>query len=281
MAIDEDRSRWEKNLNLSLQRVDAEKGHRLDFTIMLNSKRLVVTVFPTSCPEDHISLLVSQYDESFMDNDEKLDKIQEEIVDIIYDAGWRKFAPLAPGIATGSSSPPNSLYSALNPETYYFRLVVDGENADIWCNHVSWALHGQRPGACVGPRGTCYPTEPLFGPDYVALNVTANLPTYSARDITFTRKLMGLGFIAKVSLNGHDMCCKVLNPNQVKAVQREFACLKKIADSQHADLISAPRLIGFVVDDNPADGIGILEEYIPHTMTLARFLKSTAIVATE
>ncbi|TVY42044.1 hypothetical protein LCER1_G008983 [Lachnellula cervina] len=264
MAVAEDRSRWEKNLSFCTQRVDMEDGHRLDFTIIINGKRFIITVLPAPCPADPITPLISRYDKLFLDNDEELQKAQDEIEDIIYDAGWCKFAPLAPGIERGPSTPPMSLYSALNPETFYFRLVVDGANADVIQE---------------------YPSRPLFGPDYVAINITVNLPRYSVRDITVIEKLMGTGYIAKVSVNGQDMCCKVLVPNQVKAVQREYACLKKIADSQHADSISAPRLIGFVVDDDADEGacIGILEEYIPHVMTLGRCLKNinTEIVAAE
>ncbi|TVY87562.1 hypothetical protein LAWI1_G005477 [Lachnellula willkommii] len=246
MAVDED---W--------ARVNMEDGRRLDFTIMINRKRFIITVLPNPYPDDPIAPLISRYAKSFMDNDEELDKAQDEIEDIIYDAGWRKFAPLAPGVERGPSNPPISLYSALNPETFYFRLVVDdGANADIVQE---------------------YPSRPLFGPGYITLNVTGDLPRYSARDITVTRKLMGTGYIGKVSADGQDMCCKVLVPNQVKAVQREYACLKKIADSQHAYSISALRLIGFVIDggDDEEASIGIIEEYIPHTVTLGRLLKNT------
>ncbi|TVY35616.1 hypothetical protein LSUB1_G006282 [Lachnellula subtilissima] len=168
IAINEDRARWEKNVSFCTQKVDMEDGHRLDFTIMINSKRFIVTILPTPSPDDPVTPLISRY---------------------------------------------------------------------------------------------------------------------LAQDITITKKLMGTGFIARVSAKGQDMCCKVLVPHQVKAVQREYECLKKIADSQYAHSINAPRLIGFVVDhnDDKGAGIGILEEYIPHVMTLGRFLKNenTEIVAIE
>ncbi|TVY23331.1 hypothetical protein LHYA1_G007986 [Lachnellula hyalina] len=243
IAIDEDRARWEKNVSFCTQTVDMEDGHRLDLTIRINSKHFIVTVLPTPSPDDPITPLISRYNKSFMDNDEELQKAQDEIEDIIYEAGWRKFALLAPGIERGSSTPPISLLSTLNPETFLF--------------------------SSGGGSREC----------------PSNLPRYSARDITITEKLMGTGFIARVSAKGQDMCCKVLAPRQVKAVQREYECLKKIADSQYAYSISAPRLIGFVVDDDDDEGagIGILEEYIPHVMTLGRFLKNknTEIVAIE
>ena len=127
MAVDEDRARGEKNLRFSTQRVDGEDGHRHDLTIICNGKRFVITACPTSFPEDPITPLLSLYSKFLEDDDdENLREAQDEIEDIIYEAGWRKFAPLAPGIEIGSSNPPNSLHSARN--LLFFRLVIDREN---------------------------------------------------------------------------------------------------------------------------------------------------------
>ncbi|KAF4633404.1 hypothetical protein G7Y89_g4721 [Cudoniella acicularis] len=263
MAVDEDRALWEKNLRFSTQRVDGEDGHRHDFTIMCNGKRFVVTVCPTPHPEDPITPLLSQYNKAFLedDDDENLQKAQDEIEDIIYEAGWRKFAPLAPGMERGPLNPPISLHFAINPETFYFHLVMDGGNADVIQEH---------------------PSRSKYVPSYLAINVTSNLPRYSAREILFTKKLMGTGYIAKVSVNRQDMCCKMLVPTDGKAVQREYECLKKIADSKHASSIKAPRLIGFVVNGGDDEGvIGILEEYIPHTMNLGGSQSDIKAAASE
>jgi hypothetical protein len=65
------------------------------------------------------------------------------------------------------------------------------------------------------------------------------------------------------------MCCKVGTPVHGTAVQREYECLQKIAVSKQVASIRAPKLIGFVVDDNRGV-IGILEEFIPHVYTLGR-----------
>lgn len=80
---------------------------------------------------------------------------------------------------------------------------------------------------------------------------------------------MGTEYIAEVSINRQDMCCKMLTPINSKAVQREYECLKEIGNSKHASSIRAPKLMGFVVSDDDDDEVsGILEEYIPHTITL-------------
>lgn len=215
---------------------------------MCNSKRFVVTVHPTSSsPEDPIPRLLSQCSKRIQndDDEEKAWKAQEEIEDIIYEAGWRKFGPLAPGIEKGPSVPPISLHSSANPETFYFHLVMDGKNADVVQDD---------------------PPPSNNGPSHLIMGDASNLPRFSAREILFVKKLMGTGYIAKVSVNGQEMCCKMSLPSSNKAVQREYECLKKIADSNNASSIRAPRLFGLIVGDEGVDGI--LEEYIPHTMTL-------------
>lgn len=111
------------------------------------------------------------------------------------------------------------------------------------------------------------PTPPSRYDPYLTLGVTPDLPTFSAREILFTENLLGTGYIAKVTVNGQDMCCKMLARSQAKAVQREYACLKEIAESKHASSIRVPKLLGFVVGDNDKESTGVLEEYIPHTMT--------------
>jgi serine/threonine protein kinase len=126
-----------------------------------------------------------------------------------------------------------------------------------------------------------HPSRPNYVPSYLAINVTSTLPRHSAREILFTKKLMGTRYIAKVSVNGQDMCCKMLAPYHIEAVQREYESLKKIADSKHASSIRAPKLIGFGGGDGDEGVIGILEEYIPHTMTLNGSRRGIITVATS
>ena len=250
MGIDEDQAAWEKNLKFCTERVDGEDDHRLDFFFLINDKSFIVTVCATPDSSDSITQLVSRYSQAFNeeDDDEEIQKAQGEIEGIIYDAGWRKFAHLAPAIEK-DNSPPIFLHSVLNPETFYFRLATDGENTDLIQEH---------------------PAESPYGPAYLHINITSDLPRYAAREIQFKKKFMGLGYNAHVFVNGQDMCCKIAKPGHAKAVQREYECLKKIADSEHAGSISAPALLGFVVDGGDEEIIGILEEYIPHATNVGR-----------
>ncbi|RDL30717.1 Protein kinase-like (PK-like) [Venustampulla echinocandica] len=249
MATGEDRAQWEKNLDYYIQGVNGEIGQGYDFTIVCNSKRFVVAVWPGPLPDDQTTSLLSRYSKAVLaDDEEEIQNVQDKIDDIIYEAGWQRFARLAPAIENGSPRSPIDLHSRLNPETFYFRLVIDGENTDIVQES---------------------PPPPKFRPFHLDIKFESNLPRYSAREVFVAKKLPGTGFIAKVSVNGQDMCCKVGTPIYGKAVQREYECLQKIAVSKHASSIRAPKLIGFIFDD---DGgiIGILEEFIPHARTLGR-----------
>ncbi|EHK97581.1 hypothetical protein M7I_6669 [Glarea lozoyensis 74030] len=231
------------------EKVDGEDDHRLDFFILINDKSFVVTVCASLDSNDSVTQLVSRYNQAFNENgEEEIQKAQGEIEDIIYDAGWRKFVRLAPATEKNNSASV-LLHSVLNPETFYFRLATDGENTDLTQEH---------------------PMKSAYGPAYFHLNISSNLPRYAAQEIQFKKKFMGLGFNARVLVNGQEMCCKIAKPGQAKAVQREYECLKKIADCEHAGIISAPALLGLVVDGGDDKVIGILEEYIPHTTSVGR-----------
>jgi hypothetical protein len=91
---------------------------------------------------------------------------------------------------------------------------------------------------------------------------------------------MGTGYIARVSMNGQDLCCKIGTTTWGAAVQREYECLQKIAMSENASSIRVPKLVGFVIDDDEGT-IGILEEFIPHEFTLGRVKGGVAAVSIE
>jgi hypothetical protein len=55
-------------------------------------------------------------------------------------------------------------------------------------------------------------------------------PKYLARNIAVTNKLMGTGYIARVSVNGQDMCCKIGTTTWGAAIQREYECLQEDRD---------------------------------------------------
>ena len=154
---------------------------------------------------------------------------------------------LSPRIST------KDLHSDLNPETLYLRLVVTEGHAEI----------------------VQTPTHPS---QFISFHLnlkdnTLDLPRYSSRDITVASKLMGSGYIAKVSTRGLDMCCKISTTQSFKAVQREYDCLRQIKISKIAASIPARTLFGLVVDDDDGVIFGILEELITNEGRLSDLVK--------
>ncbi|KAL5316987.1 hypothetical protein ACEPPN_016039 [Leptodophora sp. 'Broadleaf-Isolate-01'] len=256
MEISLDRAQWEEHLLCYFTGSTGEVGGDFDFTIMCNTKRLIVTVSPSPDPDDKARLLLSQYSEAGLDDE---DQVQDEIIDMIFEAGWRIFAQLAPSPENRAASFPTNLYSDLYPETFYFRLVVVGGTAQI--RQESSPQHQNHHLYLVTKDGFHW-------------------PKYPARNIVVTKKLMGTGYIAKVTVDGQNMCCKIGTMTSRAAVQREYECLQKIAITADASSIRAPRLFGFVVDDDE-NTIGILQDFIPHEFTLGRVKGGLAIVSHE
>lgn len=256
MEISTDRAQWEKHLFCYFTGSTGEIGGDFDFTIMCNTKRLIVTVSPSPDPDDKARLLLSRYSEAGPDDE---DQIQDEIIDMIFEAGWQIFPHLAPSPEDRAARFPTNLHSDLYPETFYFRLSMVGGSAQI----VQLSSPQQQN------RHFYLTTKDGF-----------DWPKYQARDIVVMKKLMGTGYIAKVSMNGQDMCCKIGTMTAHAAVQREYECLQKIAMAEDASSIRVPRIVGFVVDDDE-NTIGILEEFIPHEYTLGKVKGGVAAVPHE
>jgi hypothetical protein len=264
VEADDSRAQWDENLRYSCTNSTGEINHDWDFTIICNSKHFIVTVSPGPLPEDPTTSLLTQYSKAFVeDDDEKIQEAQDEILGLVFNAGWQKFRAIAPPILEGDSSsrtPAKSLHSDLNPEIFYFSVVVTKEHAEI----VQTTPHP--------PQSNLFYLNPKDN--------TVDLPRYSSRDITVTSKLMGLGYIAKVLISGLDMCCKIGTTQSFKAVQREYDCLQQIRISKSAAPIPAPKLLGLVVDD---DGvvIGVLEEFIANKGKLSDVVKNEAGASEE
>ncbi|KAL2073758.1 hypothetical protein VTL71DRAFT_11084 [Oculimacula yallundae] len=256
MEPDDAKTHWVRSVRACCIQASGEIDHDWDFTIVCNSKHFVVTVSP-GLPQDPTTPLLTQYSKVFHEDDEEIvQEAQDAILDLIFDVGWQQFRAIAPPILEGDSCPEiatRSLHSEINPETYYFRLVVIEGQVEMV----------QEP-----------PPQPQPNSFHLDLkDDTLDLPRYSSRDITVTRKLMGLGYIAKVIIRGLDMCCKIATAQTFKAVQREYDCLRQIAVSKSAVSIPAPKLLGLVVDDDGAV-IGILEKFIENKGTLSDIIKS-------
>jgi hypothetical protein len=91
---------------------------------------------------------------------------------------------------------------------------------------------------------------------------------------------MGTSYIARVSINGKDLCCKIGATTWGAGVQREYECLQKVAMSKNTSTTQVPKLVGFMADDD-GHPIRILEEFILHKLTLGKVRGGVADVPIE
>jgi hypothetical protein len=114
MEISADRAQWEEHLSYYFKGSMGEIGGDHGFTIRCNTKCFVVTVSPSSGPDSKAGLLLSRYNEAIQTDDhEESQNIENEVLEIIYEAGWRIFAQLAPSPESRVPGFPRNLYSDL------------------------------------------------------------------------------------------------------------------------------------------------------------------------
>lgn len=220
---------------------DSGCGDGLFITIMYHDKRFHVFLLPLSSPDTIEGPLVSKFDSLDDDDVDEILAIQEEIEIIVYEAGrsiWTQLAPPLP-----DKPEPSDLHSLLYPETFSFRFITNNGKAELIPQEIEEARYHDR-----------------FGMKIVN---DMGLPQYSSKDIRVLETLAGQGYIARVSVEGKEMCCKSGDEAFWQGIEREFDCLRKVARSHLANSIRVPRLLGLVTSAETGMIIGILEEYIP------------------
>ncbi|TVY20794.1 hypothetical protein LARI1_G001796 [Lachnellula arida] len=240
MNTDESQAGWDYRL----VEVYSGRGDGVTVTIICNGKRIIVDFLPTESLDGTIEgPLIARYGAAILDEDvDEIDAAQQEIDDLIYTAGKRIFARLAPPLATGSQL--GNLHSLLYPETISFRFATIDGKAELLKQDCDSYLEHTHP--------------PLF-----QINNDLGLPKFSSDSIHVLEEIQGEGAITRVLVDGLERCCKSGEPFYWEAVAREADCLWKIARSKHALSIRVPKLTGLVTSADNGQTIGILEEYIP------------------
>jgi hypothetical protein len=262
MGSNGEKVQWEENLEYYLKDASGEIDHDFDFTIICNSKHIVVTISPNQLHRGRAATLLSRYSQADDDDINELENIERDILDIIYKAGWQKFKRIAPTIPPSQKCPSigftENLHLDLNRETFHFKLISVGEKEEITESFPS------NPGL------------PLLDVRGDALG----LSRYSSRDIVTISKLPSTGFVAKICVGELVMCCKILTAKYLKAVQREYDCLSQIMLADNGTSIPTPRLLGLVVDDDGAM-IGILQTFIENDGTLSNVFKREVAISKD
>ncbi|KAI1157751.1 hypothetical protein F5B18DRAFT_643738 [Nemania serpens] len=216
-------------------------GDGLFITILYHGKRFHISLLPPSSPDTVEGPLISKFDSIDDEDDDQVLAVQKEIETIVYKTGVSVWTQLAPPIPNGTEL--SDLHSLLYPETFSFRFVTNDGKAKLIPHQIDEAIYHNR-----------------FGMKIVN---DIGLPQYSSKDVLVLDTLKGEGYIAKVLVEGREMCCKSGDEAFWQGIEREFDCLRKVARSHLANSIQVPQLLGLVTSAETGRIIGILEQYIP------------------
>ncbi|KAI0190532.1 hypothetical protein EV127DRAFT_339851 [Xylaria flabelliformis] len=208
-----------------IESVSSGCGDRVTLSIRWNKARIKVDLDPSPTGSTIQDSLIEKYNAAAEDrDDEEEEMISDQILDAIVQAGRLLFDRLAPPPAPDASSP-EDLHSLIFPKEYsfYFRTNVETNAAEL-----------------IPKDNDDTKTDEGFDLKYqLSANQDLVLPKFSTRDIHVLEKLLGDGYIARVSAGGREMCCK------------------------HAAALRVPKLLGLVEAADDGRTIGLLQEYVP------------------
>ncbi|KAI1289042.1 hypothetical protein F5Y03DRAFT_378557 [Xylaria venustula] len=232
-------------------------GDRVTLTIRWNDARIVVDLDPSPTGNTIQDSFIKKYNAAVDDEDyEEEERMTDEILDAIVEAGMSLFDQLAPPPAPDTSSTPMDLHSVLHPEEYlfWFRTNVESNTSELILKGDEYTVAHED-------------FEKVELKYELPANQDLSIPKFSTRDIRVLQNLLGEGYISRVSAGGREMCSKVGNELHADASQRELSCLLTISTSQHAAALRVPKLLGLVAAADDGRIIGLLQEYIPCSTT--------------
>ncbi|KAF9767661.1 hypothetical protein IL306_015138 [Fusarium sp. DS 682] len=236
-----------------LEEVSGGWGDQISLRIRWNDARLVVNLdrsqSSTAVPPLENSF-IDRYSEAFeADEIEECETVSDEILDAVVEVGKDTFDRLAPPPATGTSLS-QDLYTLLFPKKYSFSFQTLNGKAEVVCKDDY-------------PTGSPVLLGRTGQPFHLNTDKDCNLPTFSAKDIHVAENLLNAGYIARVTVDGKEMCSKAGDSKGEDAAQRELGCLWKVTKSPHASALRVPKLLGLITMPDNGKIIGFLEEYIP------------------
>ncbi|KAM0321440.1 hypothetical protein ACHAQA_010116 [Verticillium albo-atrum] len=175
--------------------------------------------------------------------------LSNEILDAIVDAGRPIFDQIAPPPAPGATVS-TDLHTLLFPDEFAFCFrILDGNTELIRSD--SNATHEEAS------------LDPFGRPFQLNVDQDLNLPKFSTKDIRVLENILYNDYIARVAVEGKEMCSKAGDNKGPEAAQRELECLLKITASPYATTIRVPKLLGLieVLDDKRV--VGFVEDFIP------------------
>ncbi|KAI0548573.1 hypothetical protein F4679DRAFT_313247 [Xylaria curta] len=182
-------------------------GDGADIIFDINDQRVAVSIFPRPLSEHNIQVYRNQ---RFLEDrlieligravltkeDDEFERIVDEVLGVILDAGKTVFSEVAPRNKSAPKSLKQDLQSYLYPPTLAFRIESAGSRATM---------------IPVGPKESYTSLEipTNYGIDD-NIDIDNDLPQYLPKDITIVESFVqGLGHsVSRVLVNGQEMLCK-------------------------------------------------------------------------
>ncbi|KAI1026331.1 hypothetical protein LB503_012824 [Fusarium chuoi] len=232
-------------------------GDEISIYIRWNDARLVVYLIRSQTSTGVPSIencFLDRYNEACNNEDiQEAEALSNEILDAVVGAGRDMFDHLAPSPAPGHILS-QDLHTLLFPKEYSFSFQDLNGKGEV----VRKDSGARQDSFLLGQSGQ---------PFHLNIDKDCNLPVHSTKEIHVVENLLNAGYIARVQVEGTEMCSKAGDSKGEDAAQRELDCLWKITKSPHAAAIQVPKLLGLITTPKNGKTIGFLEEYIPVSET--------------
>lgn len=244
---------------VSFEHLCSISKHALSLTIRWNAVRIIILFRQSrSCAGSYSveNVFIDRYNMAYeMKDFEEMERISDEMVHVVADIGREPFDAIAAAAETNSSAVDcgNLDMFMFPPEhAFTFRTVVSGTTRLV--PDEARPMHGVRS-ARTG--------LPLF-----ILREGCTLPLYSTRDVRVLEGLGRSGCVARVQIDGRELCAKTAHVPARRAgggsaAQREADQLWKMTASGTAGTLRVPHLVGFLYTPKDARLVGFLQEYVP------------------
>jgi len=247
--------------NVSVVQINAGDDDGADITLDFNGKRIAVSLFANSIPQDDSRTqhhapaedrLIQLLAQAVTAPDDEYDELVDEVLDVILEVGKASFDQVAPSLQTPSPSH-KDLHSHLYPETLDFRLqTIDGIPT----------VFPIRPDEAnslpeIGP-------EAGFDSEF---QINDRLPQYSSKEIVVLQSFVsGNSIVSRVQVDGQEMLCKAYKEGLLNtSLHQELSSLQEVWKTYFNTgvFIRVPKLLGYARHADSGGVIGLLREWIP------------------
>ncbi|KAI1744367.1 hypothetical protein F4680DRAFT_407180 [Xylaria scruposa] len=245
--------------------LNSGNGDGADIIFDINDQRVAVSIFPGPSSEHNIQV---ERNQQFLEDrliellgravltedDDEYERITDEVLGIILDAGKTIFSEVAPRKKSDPKSFKQDLQSYLYPPTLAFRIESAGSRVTM---------------VPIGPEESYTNIEiPTNYRIDDSIDIDNDLPQYPPKDITIVESFaQGLGHsVSRVLVNGQEMLCKARAQGlHDPYLERELSHLLEIRRGlpSYRTSIRVPQLLGYVKHTESGHVIGLLREWVP------------------